>query len=157
MTKKIKLTQGQYALVSDHRYEELNQWKWYAKWNENTKSYYAVRNVGRSPHQHQVHMSRQIMNTPNDLIADHINGDTLDNQDHNLRNVTYSQSAINRGKRKNKTGHKNIRASSHGTFAVTLKAGGKTFFKSVKTLGEAVSLRDKMRKEIQGEYVRRGV
>ena len=38
--KKIKLTQGKFALVSDFDYTYLNQWKWFAV--KNGKTFYAV-------------------------------------------------------------------------------------------------------------------
>ena len=41
----IPLTQGQFAMVSPHRYKDLMRWKWYAWWNPTTRSYYAVRTV----------------------------------------------------------------------------------------------------------------
>ena len=40
----IPLTQGQWAIVDEDRYEWAMQWKWCALWNLKTKSYYAVRN-----------------------------------------------------------------------------------------------------------------
>ncbi len=156
--KIIELTQGQVALVSDHRYEELNQWGWYAKWDEDTQGYYAVRNVGKSPHQRQVHMSRQILNTPKGMIADHINRNTLDNQDHNLRNVTRSQNAMNRKLHaNNKLGERNIRVTPFGTFAVQVTAMGVKHTKTVKSLDDAVRFRDEKRQDLHGEFAcRRG-
>lgn len=40
------------------------------------------------PHQGK-HVTRLLLNTPEDMIADHINRDSLDCRRHNLRNVTY--------------------------------------------------------------------
>lgn len=31
MSRRIKLTQGQFAIVDNKNYEWLNQWKWYAE------------------------------------------------------------------------------------------------------------------------------
>src|ERR1035437_5666546 len=42
--RTIPLTQGQVALVSLHRYDELSRYKWHARWSKRTKSYYAKRN-----------------------------------------------------------------------------------------------------------------
>jgi len=41
--KLIPLTQNQFAKVDDDDYDRLNQYKWFAQWNEPTQSYYACR------------------------------------------------------------------------------------------------------------------
>ena len=79
--KEIKLTQGQVALVSDEDYDFLNQLKWYAVWNHSTKTFYAV----RSACDRQIFMHRIILDAPKGIDGDHRNGNTLDNQRHNLR------------------------------------------------------------------------
>lgn len=43
-------------------------------------------------------LHRLIVDAPPHLIADHINGDSLDNRLSNIRVVTHSQSCMNRGK-----------------------------------------------------------
>lgn len=89
--KKIKLTQGQFALVDDEDYEKVNQFKWCAHWNVN--HFYAKNNKkGR--------MHRYIMNTPVGMFTDHKNHNTLDNQKSNLRICTYQQNQANRKKQK---------------------------------------------------------
>src|SRR6185436_7769812 len=94
MTKQIALTQGQVAIVDDWRYDELNHWKWQAHYDPRTKSYRAARMEGRP--QKRIYMSRQIMNTPDDQECDHANHNTLDNQEHNLRNATHVNNSQNR-------------------------------------------------------------
>jgi len=97
-------------------------------------------------------MSRFIAQTKEGQECDHINHDTLDNQDHNLRNVTSSQNSINRRLRKdNKTGEKNITVYRKG-FRVLVTVKGKGYVKDVKTMEEALSARAEFRK-LQGEYV----
>lgn len=98
--KKIKLTQGQYALVDDEDFEYLNQWKWYLH-----SVGYAVRNIPSG----QVYMHRLINNTPKGLLTDHINRNKLDNQRTNLRTVNKSINAVNTGLRStNKSGCKGV-------------------------------------------------
>ena len=93
--KTIELTQGKVALVDDEDYEHLNQWKWYAHSSGNT--FYAIRNitVGKGK-QATLYMHRVIMNTPDGMETDHINGDGLDNRKSNLRVCTVSQNCANR-------------------------------------------------------------
>jgi hypothetical protein len=61
--KRIKLTQGKYALVDDCDYEQLNQYKWHY-----SQGYAARRQFGKV-----VLMHRQIMQTPEGMDTDHIN------------------------------------------------------------------------------------
>ena len=62
--KKIKLTKGLEAIVDDDMFEELNQWKWYARKGRYT--WYATRKVmeklpnGRWRHKKLVHMHREV-------------------------------------------------------------------------------------------------
>ena len=86
--KKILLTQDQVALVDDEDFEWLSQWKWQARWSGITKSFYVTRK-GDIP------MSSVIMNCPDNMLVDHINHQTLDNQKANLRICTSSQNQQN--------------------------------------------------------------
>jgi hypothetical protein len=76
-----------YALVDDEDYDWLNQWKW----KIDSKNY-AIRCHKRK----YISMHRLILKQCKELIIDHINRNTLDNQKHNLRIVTKSQNAMNK-------------------------------------------------------------
>lgn len=93
--KKIFLTQGQYALVDDEDYEWLNQWKWYAHKNRNT--FYATRRKGPRNRQQMIRMHRILLGLKekDGKITDHIDGNGLNNQKHNLRIVTVRENAQN--------------------------------------------------------------
>lgn len=96
--KRIKLTQGQFAIVDDKLYDWLNQYKWYAWWNKDTQSYYAVRNSKREKgKQHKISMSRAILGLKrgDKRQADHRDYNTLDNRESNLRIVTHQQNQWN--------------------------------------------------------------
>lgn len=94
--KKIKLTQGKYALVDDEDYEELNKYKWCA--NNKKCTYYALRNVydKETKNTRTLFMHRIILNTKKGEIVDHIDGNGLNNQRNNIRICTYSENNINR-------------------------------------------------------------
>ena len=83
--REIKLTQGQVALVSDWRYDSLNQWKWHAVWKNN--GFYAARySETINGKEIKIYMHRLILNLfPGDVDGDHIDGNSLNNQDDNLR------------------------------------------------------------------------
>lgn len=91
--KKIKLTQGKYALVDDEDYEWLSQWKWYFK--KTGISGYAVRGVFNGKNMSKIFMHREIAKTPTGLLTDHINRKKLDNRRKNLRVVTHSENSKN--------------------------------------------------------------
>ena len=94
--KTIKLTQGKVALVDDADYSWLNQHKWYAAKYTNGKFYYAVRKSPRlGSKQRTICMHRLILNAPNGVEVDHINGNGLDNRRVNLRRCTCSENSMN--------------------------------------------------------------
>ena len=86
--KEIQLTQGKVTLVDDEDFEWLNKWSWIAVHPKNFQCY--ARRADR------VLMHRLIMNTPEDLVVDHIDHNSLNNQRINLRNCTKSDNAQNR-------------------------------------------------------------
>lgn len=93
--KKIKLTQGKYAIVDDENFEKINQFKWYAAY---MRGYWrAVRKI-RKPNGKRAlqYMHRFIMNCPDGLEVDHRNHNGLNNQKHNLRICTHAENQHNR-------------------------------------------------------------
>jgi hypothetical protein len=110
--REIQLTQGQVALVSAHRFQELSAYKWYAHWSEDNKSFYATRTArnlkGRLSN---IAMHRHILglNFGDSRHGEHRNMDSLDNRDENLRIATVSQNNCNRrAQRNNKSGFKGV-------------------------------------------------
>jgi len=104
MTKYIPLTQGKFASVDDEDFEFLMNWEWYAFKNEKENTWYAGRNVGKSPHQKRMSMHRFIMGVDNpSVLVDHKDRNGLNNQKHNLRRATKSQNRANSKKRTNNT------------------------------------------------------
>lgn len=99
--KKIKLKHGEVVLIDDDNFDELNKYKWCL----NSAGYATRRlNTHRS-----ILMHRFVMNTPEGLETDHINGNKLDNRVKNLRNVTHSQNQLhNRLPKTNTSGIKGV-------------------------------------------------
>jgi len=77
--KEIQLTQGKIALVDDGDYEKLNQFKWY------TIKIRSLFYAARERQNKTILMHRIIINAPERLYTDHINGNPLDNRKINLR------------------------------------------------------------------------
>jgi hypothetical protein len=88
-TRMVPLTQGMYAKVDEGEYDRLAQNAWV---------YTAHGYAARKPNQSElIPMHREIMSTPPGMVADHINGNRLDNRRANLRNCTHAENCRNRG------------------------------------------------------------
>lgn len=98
----IPLTQGFEAIVDEKWFEILSKYKWHAvKSKGRDRHVYAVREAAADEvknHGRVVRMHRFILSAPIGKIVDHINRNTLDNRESNLRVCNRSQNAINAGK-----------------------------------------------------------
>lgn len=102
--KKIKLTQGKFALVDDDMFEKLSKYKWHALKRCNT--FYANK---RGKNNSKIQMHRVVLNTPDDMETDHKDGNGLNNQRSNLRVCSHSENCRNKKKPKNNTtGYKGL-------------------------------------------------
>ena len=113
--REIPLTNGQVAKVSSHRYEELSRYKWYARWCKYTRGYRALRNDYSGGKQTTILMHREVLGLKygDKRQADHINHDTLDNTDENLRITDHHGQSGNKFKYRNNTsGFRGV--SKHG-------------------------------------------
>ncbi len=103
--RTIKLTQGQVTKVSDEDYEELNQFKWFAKETPNGQ-YYAMRSVRlKNGKQGKLTMARHILGCEkgDGMVTDHIDGEKLDNRRSNIRVCTQAQNVQNSRMQSNNT------------------------------------------------------
>lgn len=101
-TRKIKLTQGKFALIDDCDYELVRPFKWHAK-KERTR-FYASSSIWNGKRHRNIRMHRLLLGESClGLDVDHKNHDTLDNRRSNLRVCTRSQNIMNTRKRPNKT------------------------------------------------------
>ena len=93
--KKIKLTQGKYALVDAEDFEWLSQWKWSFDIRKGDKTGYAFRNTRMDEGtRRRLRMHNEILGSSG---IDHVNGNGLDNRKQNLRPATGHQQAYNKG------------------------------------------------------------
>ena len=98
--KEIPLTRGLVAIVDDEDFEWLNQWKWCARRRLDERTQYAGRQTPdptRRAKQRMVFMHRLIVECPDGMVVDHINGNGLDNRRSNLRICTHAENLRNRG------------------------------------------------------------
>lgn len=158
--KKIKLTQGKYALVDAEDFEWLSQYNWMCRRNRPLKykgnvNFYVYRNTPRNHYVREtVYMHWELLGVKN---VDHINGNGLDNRRANLRVCSKSQNQWNRRKsHKNYSGYKNVkfdkrRKTYYSGFYVNKKYFYVGSFKTAKTAYNAYI---KKVKEIHGEFAR---
>jgi hypothetical protein len=151
--KTIALTQGQIALVDDDDFERINAFKWCARWNSQTQSFYAVRYQRNGRSKTVIYMSRFILGTPKGKLCDHKNHNTLDNRKRNLRDCSRSQNQMNRGKTSyNTTGYKGV--SKCGLkFRAVIGINNKTIHLGVfETPDQAWNAYKKAAKKYHGEF-----
>ena len=153
----ISLTQGQVTLVSAHRFDDLNRFNWHAQWNPSTLSFYAVRNCpminGKS---HLIGMHRYILGLEHGdthCHGDHIDRDSLNNTDENLRVVNHSQNRRNSKMNKNNTsGYKGVSRKGK-RWGASIRVNGKRVFLGERdTPQEAFTLYCAAAKEFLGEF-----
>lgn len=147
--KYIKLNHNLFTIVDDEDYDLVNKWKWYCKRG------YAVRSIYVNKKSKKVYLHRFLMNTPEGLSVDHINGNKLDNRKANLRNCTLQQNLCNRPVSKNKDSckFKGVYRHESGKWLALIKKDGKRFhiglFSEIKDAAKAY---DKKAIELQGEF-----
>lgn len=160
--RTIPLTQGQVAIVDAADFEWLSKWKWHAHWSEFTQSFYAGRVEYLGDYeQYYVAMHREILGLKyrDKRQGDHKNGNTLDNQRHNLRIATRSQNKQNSKKyRNNKSGFKGV--SFHrriGKWMAAIQVNGKPHYLGYHPTPEAAhAAYCAAAKELHGDFANLG-
>jgi len=82
----IPLGQNRETIVSPKWFKNLNQYRWTAK--KSGFRFYACRAQRINGKLVFVRMHRVVARTPPDMVCHHINGDSLDNREENLLNMT---------------------------------------------------------------------
>jgi HNH endonuclease len=102
---------GLFALVSDEDFEAVNRWRWRL-----SNKQYVIRSFTVEGREGVVSLHREIMQPPQHLVVDHINGVRWDCRRENLRVITPSQNMMNRARfRNNSSGWKGI-TRLHGKY-----------------------------------------
>lgn len=102
-TVKIPLTKGKFTIIDKLSWGKIFRRKWVASKKDNDR-YCAVSRKGQST----IYMSRFIMDAPDGMVVDHINGDGLDNRRSNLRICTQAENSKNQRKRGGKSEYKGV-------------------------------------------------
>lgn len=108
MTKEIRLSKGQIAIIDDGDYMLVSRFKWHVMWVKNR--YYAAsyQRIAKGVYRPLL-LHRLLMDAGKGQQIDHINGDTLDCTRNNLRFATNSENQRNRIKHADNTsGYKGV-------------------------------------------------
>lgn len=104
--KAILLTKGMVTLIDEQDYERVSQYNWSATKHHDR---WYVHRTAHGQAKKKIFLHRFILDAPEGLVVDHINGDSLDNRRSNLRLCSSSENGMNRGKTKlNTSGFKGI-------------------------------------------------
>lgn len=99
--KEIPLTRGYVALVDDGDYPALSRYKWHVV-GQGRRLYAARKHIADGV-KTSLYMHVAIMQPPDGMQTDHVDGDSFNNQRSNLRNATVQQNNRNRRKFDNET------------------------------------------------------
>lgn len=154
----IPITRGYEAIVDDEDVRWLKLFSWAASIGTSKargyvspKVYAVTRRGGRKAK--FTYMHRIIIDAPEDMQVDHINGNSLDNRKANLRLATKRQNIYNI-KRTNKHGYRGVWRHACGLYYAAIKINGATKFTSrgFPTAEEAAREYDKIARERHGDF-----
>jgi len=125
----IELTQNRTAIFDAEFLPIVEELKWGAMKGKYT-SYATARNRLDDGTVKTIFMHRLLTDTPEDMVADHINGDGLDNRLSNLRVVTVAQNNLNsRVRNDSQSGIKGAYYDKRkGTYYSRIKVDGKNIY-----------------------------
>jgi hypothetical protein len=121
------------------------------RWNLDGLGYATSKSNGR-----RIKLSRVIMGEPKGMIVDHINHNTLDNREANLRICTRSQNMMNRKTNKvSSSGYKGVYWHDSGnSWAAQISINNKRIYLGLfKNIEDAIAARKKAEEKYYGEFV----
>lgn len=146
--REIELTRGYATIVDEEDFEWLSQWRWTAKVTPHGSVYAVSCPGGRT-----VHMGRLIMDPPQGMVVDHIDGNPLNNRRANLRICQQRQNSYNRRKLAHRR-YIGVQPSKKRWMAVIAANGVRQYLGLYRTAEEAARVRDEAAKRLHGEFAK---
>lgn len=145
---KILKTVGGTEFVID---DDVHVWAKDIKWRLSSYGYVSYREKDK-----RIFLHRLIMQTPEDMVTDHINGNKLDNLKLNLRVTSDKLNRLNSGKRcYNTSGFKGVWLRKNGRWQAEIKLNGKKYsLGTYETKEESALAYNIKAKELFGEHAR---
>lgn len=149
--KEVSLTNSPLKFtVDDSDFEMVNKFKW--QLNPDGYVYRFTKN------NETIRVHRFILGVPENLLVDHRDLNTLNNQRYNLRPATKAQNSQNRPKVSTPTSskYKGVYKNKYGRWAaqITTNPRGATYLGQFKTEEEAAGIYDAQAKKHFGEFAR---
>jgi len=150
--KLIPLRNGQKAIVDDEDYSKVVSRSWGLG-----NSKYVQRIQTRNGVARCVLLHRLVMQAPDGVEVDHINGDKLDNRKENLRLCSHSENQRNRTRlnKNNTSGAKGVFLDKRrGTYYTQITVNGlhRTVASGFKTVKEAALCYNTFSRELHGDF-----
>lgn len=136
----LVLTRGKLSLIDADVADDAEIYNWLASYSTSGDRFYALRKQLKisGNFQKEMHLHRQIMDAPDDMEVDHINGNGLDNRRANLRIATRAQNSWNTGVwSTNTSGYKGVHRRDNSWIATIMVHGRKYALGSFKEIAEA--------------------
>jgi len=130
------------------------KYRWYARYHKNINNYYAQCNIYKNGKHSVITLHQFILNYFGELDIDHVNNNSLDNRELNLRIIKRDNNTQNRKSKNsnNKSGYRNV-CFIKGLWVVQLQVNGKnTRLGSFKNVDEAGKFAREMRKKYYGKF-----
>lgn len=146
---------GDKSVIVDKRdWELLSNYSWYIS-NDGNSDYLKANKDGTSVSFHNL-----VVNPPEGMLVDHINGDTLDNSRGNLRACSPSQNQANQRKQKRQTSsqYKGVTKKASGSFAAQIGfQGERLYLGTFNTEKEAALAYDHKSIELFGSFAKTNI
>jgi hypothetical protein len=151
--QRIPLTRGRECFVDDDIFDEVCGYRW------DVSNGYVKRDSRVNGQHTTIYLHRYIMNTPQGMDTDHINGNKFDNQRSNLRICTRSQNTHNAPKHSdNGSGFKGVSLQGGKYARAQIMHNGKRIHIGYfPTVADASKAYDDMARKLFGEFVRGSV